>query len=308
MATLRYCLLLVLILGGTNYLFAQETYPLKWRFEKGQTSHSRQIIDTETSRTLLQKDLKTPKQPAEVSKVSARALIYWQCPEIMPNQDAVVTIMFRKGFLEYTKGKAVITCDVESPKDVEKLQTPAFKPYLHEVKDGIAFMINLKDAKVKATWILKQTKQTPGKDKQTKVQYERELVEGIPDRFNMESAFKQLPNKDVPVGHEWQLLRSYEVTSFEYRFKFAKIETVKGQKIATIEITGEIKKAGKKVGTIKGTYYLSLALGVMFQQKLTETMEEIYPTPGVKDVGGMQVKTIREISVDLINTNVKPKK
>lgn len=306
---MRYSLCMCAVWCLLSLASAQETFPLQWRFEKGMANVNRQFMQTQTTRTVLQKDMKPSKRAPDVTTVSTKCVLLWEVPEITSKNEAVVTIYSRGGIIEVKKGSVTNTCEVDKPEDAKKLEEAIFKPYVPAVKESIAFLINLTTTKVSATWQLKEKGKKPGdKPGTSKVEYERETMK-LPDPYNMESAFKQLPNKVVPVGHEWKLERSYMVTSFSYNYKFVKAEVYQGWKVARIAVTGEIKKSGKKIGDIQGHILFAYEHGVMIENQTTETMEETFPaTATQKEIGGTVVKTVRNVHTNLMKTNVKPRK
>jgi len=290
----------------------QKEYLLQWRYEKGLTNVNQNVGKTQVQRFQLDKNSKPGKKAPDVQTITTKYLTLWQVAEIMDNkEEAVVTIYRKKGSVEVKRGYTTYTCEVENPSHAKKLEDPLFKDYLFQIRGGFAFLINFKTGSVKATWILKELAKKESKDKKVEnVQYDREIAPTT-DPFNMESSFKQLPNKVVPVGYTWDLERSYQAVSYKYHYKFSKIETFKsGWKAARVEISGEVIKGGKKIGDIKGYFFHSIDYGVMLQQSITDTQEETYPPTkvGGNDMPGLLVKTVRETQIDLVDTNAYTKK
>ena len=299
--SLAICCGLALILSSLPA--AQETHLLAFQFEKGSYNLNQQVIETQTTRTILNKDMTPSKKAPDVSSVTTKCIVHWQVPEVTDKQEAMVIMCFRDGVVVTKKGHLTTTCEVENPKDAKKLEDPSIKSYASQVKDGFKFLYNMTTGQVHSTWMLKAIASKKPQGGRT---FDYEEVAIGSDPLYLGTSMKRLPGKAVAVGYEWDLEQKLPLVTNRYHYKFVKVEKRQGWKVAKIEVTGEISKASKKIGDIKGLYYYSFELGVLLLQNIVETTEETHlPLSTQKGIGGTLVRTVRTLQYELVKTNHK---
>lgn len=255
----------------------QEQVPIEWKFEERMWHKSVQTIKIKKVQAEVKEDKKTVLRALPGENVVLECLIDWRVPE-RKNDQVVVNIFFTKGKINIQKGSEKYFCEVDNPKHAKKLESPMFAEHLKQVRGGIAFRLDLKQARVLTSWILqeKEIKKPGEKDKENeKRSYEMTEIPGDP--FCMEDSYKQLPGKLCPVGFEWPVTRRQGNLTYKYQYKFVRTTTFRDKKVAVIEIKGDILLNKDKVGDVKGTYYFDYINRFMLAQETTETREMFYP-------------------------------
>lgn len=289
----KRCMLALFVVSMMcSWSFAAEEYPMIWRFEKGLLIVFQQKFTIKRDLLLVEKETKQVQRTMEKGgQITLEFNIYWQVADVIDNQKAVVSYIYRNGKITIQQGTQTEICEVENPAHADKLKHPKFKPYLNQVRNGFVFVINFagpRVGKVDKTWTLEEAPE--GTKKKEKDQEFLDYVKKESPRkdpYQMESAFWELPNKMAKIGDKWTRKGIEEIRTFEQTFTLTKIEKHRGENTARADYVGTAVNIndGKLSGTHKGTLLYNLERRVLVYTDWNAVYENFYPyqqKPGEK--------------------------
>lgn len=287
----------------------KKEYPLFWPSEKGTVIIWLTTNTMERERFYLDKELKVLDRVGDKYKVNYDYLANWQVVDVMDGDKLLMMFVCRNGKITVHLGDKKHVLEIENPEHADRLENPVFAPYLREVKNGYAFLLQYKGSnkgRVHATWTLKEVKIESGEKGGSVGQYEKELVQGNKDPFLMEASYKQIPNAYVAEGYEWELEGTQGSYKYKRQFKFKDVKKHRGDNVAEIISEGTYyNQAGEQVGTLKTECLFNYKYGAIMYFKIEYVLENKVPLTQSKreGVGGVLEKMTYTSEMQLYKTN-----
>ena len=273
----RKVLIIILCCLPTVMADAEKKYDLTWRFRKGLVNimPEKSVID----RQIFMVDGDKEKL-IEAEKMTFQGTAHWKVENVINKKQAAVLNIIEGEKLEVVKNGKKFRYD---PNKDWSEQDEALLPYKQRVGFGIAFLLDIDTQKVLVTWDVK---------KQEDGSYKREMYRGKQDPYDLGTAYKQLVNKKVAIGHTWTLQRkTTQGFIYNYRYTFAGVVRHKGKSVAKIEVGGDILWNNLKIGAISGEMLHDYKTRLMREYKVSESVEQVTEQNGKK--------YIRRVVVDI---------